>query len=98
MPQESQKQHSNLFITELEKQALSKMNRDIERTIIYGDRISDPIQERVDFLNNILYELISKDIVPITKWTSLTKLIESRDVENMNLATAIMKKYTNENA
>ena len=78
------------FITAHEKTALEKVALDIELALMFGDGTRD-LQNRIDLLRKANMDALVDGVIGLKLWIRVDRLINTRDGDNLKLATNILK-------
>lgn len=84
--------NSGIFITDHEKKMMGKLASDIEVSMMFGEKHSE-ITELHSKIYDKLILLLATRRIDKEKYDKLSRLNDSRDLENMNLALTIIDKY-----
>lgn len=81
------------WITEHEKALLEHLKHQMEEMLMFGEVVVNVNVELANSVKESLRELVDQSKIPISKIQGILKLIDTLDLENIQLANAIIKRY-----
>lgn len=81
------------WIAEHEKTLLELLKHQMEEMLMFGEVVVNVNVALANSVKESLHELVDQNKIPISKIQRILKLIDTLDLENIQLANAIIKRY-----
>ena len=83
----------SLWISNHEKQQLERLQSDWERMLIFGEITIDSLQIHREVAEQMMGDLLTKGKITLIDVTKISKLVQSSDKENIELALKLLESY-----
>ena len=83
----------SLWISNHEKQQLERLKSEWEQMLLFGEITIDSLQIHREVAEQIMGDLLAKGKITIMDVTKISKLVQSSDKENIELALKLLESY-----